>query len=126
MHLSSRSQLRCKRRRLSWILASQTGAAAVVSVNPHNQFLAVAMQLGLVGGTVLLAMWLEHYLLFRAIDLTAWIGTVVVVENVVSSASSSHLFDFVHGWLYVLGVGILGGMARGKLSSNDAAKRRSR
>jgi hypothetical protein len=47
------------------------------------------------------------------IDLTAWIGTVVVVENVVSSLSSSHLFDFVHGWLYVLGVGIVGGMAHG-------------
>jgi len=42
--------------------------------------------------------------------LTAWIGTVVVVENVISSLSSSHLFDFVHGWLYVLGVGILGGV----------------
>ena len=31
----------------------QTGAAAVVSVNPHNQILAVAIQLGLVGATVL-------------------------------------------------------------------------
>jgi O-antigen ligase len=89
----------------------QTGAAAIPSVNPHNQILAVAIQLGLVGAAVLLAMWLAHYLLFRGSDLTAWIGTVVVVENVVSSLSSSHLFDFVHGWLYVLGVGIVGGMA---------------
>jgi O-antigen ligase len=101
----------------------QTGAAAVISVNPHNQFLAVAIQLGLVGATVLLAMWLAHYLLFRAIDLTAWIGTVVVVESVVSSVSSSHLFDFVHGWLYVLGVGIIGGMVR--KSGNGAANIRS-
>jgi O-antigen ligase len=91
----------------------QTGAAAVVTVNPHNQILAVAIQLGLVGAAVLLAMWLAHYLLFRVADLTAWIGTVVVVENVVSSLSSSHLFDFVHGGLYVLGVGIVGGMAQG-------------
>jgi O-antigen ligase len=88
----------------------QTGATAVVSVNPHNQILAVAIQIGAVGAVVLLAMWLAHFFLFRASDLTAWIGTVVVVENVVSSLTSSHLFDFVHGWLYVLGVGILGGM----------------
>jgi O-antigen ligase len=88
----------------------QTGAAAVPSVNPHNQILAVAIQLGLVGATVLLAMWMAHYCLFRASDLTAWIGTVIVVENTVSSLSSSHLFDFVHGWLYALGVGIVGGI----------------
>jgi O-antigen ligase len=43
-------------------------------------------------------------------DLVAWIGTVVVVENVISSLVSSHLFDFMHGWLYVFGVGVAGGM----------------
>jgi O-antigen ligase len=88
----------------------QKGAAAVVSVNPHNQILAVAIQLGALGAAVLLVMWLTHFLLFQTTGLVAWIGTVVVVENVISSLSSSHLFDFVHGWLYVLGVGILGGM----------------
>jgi O-antigen ligase len=88
----------------------QTGAAAVPSANPHNQILAIAIQLGLLGAAALLAMWGAHYFLFRATNLTAWIGTAVVVENAVSSMSSSHLFDFVHGWLYVLGVGILGGM----------------
>jgi len=30
--------------------------------------------------------------------------------NVVSSLFNSHLFDFGQGWLYVLGVGITGGM----------------
>jgi O-antigen ligase len=40
----------------------------------------------------------------------AWIGTVVVVENIVSSTFNSHLFDFMHGWLYVFGVGVVGGM----------------
>jgi O-antigen ligase len=88
----------------------QTGAAAVVSVNPHNQLLAVAIQIGIVGAAVLLAMWLAHFSVFHSTGLIAWIGTVVVVENVVSSLTSSHLFDFVHGWLYVLGVGIIGGM----------------
>jgi len=43
----------------------QTGAAAVASVNPHNQILAIAIQLGLTGTAVLLAMWTAHYFLFR-------------------------------------------------------------
>jgi O-antigen ligase len=34
-----------------------------------------------------------------------------VVENIVSSTAHSHLFDFTNGWLYVFGVGVLGGMA---------------
>ncbi len=88
----------------------QTGATAVVSVNPHNQILAVAIQIGALGAALLLAMWLAHFVLFYRAGLIAWIGTVVVVENVVSSLTSSHLFDFVHGWLYVLAVGIIGGM----------------
>jgi hypothetical protein len=88
----------------------QTGAAAIASVNPHNQILAVAIQIGALGAALLLAMWLAHFVLFYRAGLMAWIGTVIVVENVVSSLTSSHLFDFVHGWLYVLGVGIIGGM----------------
>jgi O-antigen ligase len=55
-------------------------------------------------------MWIAHYFLFRTAGVVAWIGTVVVVENVISSLTSSHLFDFMHGWLYVFGVGVAGGM----------------
>ena len=87
-----------------------TGAVSVASVNPHNQTFAVAIQLGLLGVAVLLAMWAAHFYLFRASGLYAWIGTVVVVENVVSSLFNSHLFDFASGWLYVFGVGVFGGM----------------
>ncbi len=90
--------------------AGQTGAAGVPSVNPHNQIFAVAIQLGLLGAAILFAMWAAHYFLFRAAGFSAWIGTVVVVENIVSSLTSSHLFDFMHGWLYVFGVGVVGGM----------------
>jgi O-antigen ligase len=90
--------------------AGETGAAGLASENPHNQIFAVAIQLGLFGAALLLAMWSAHYLLFRAAGFTAWIGTVVVVENVVSSLTSSHLFDFTHGWLYVFAVGVVGGM----------------
>ena len=88
----------------------QTGAASVATVNPHSQVFGVAVQLGLAGAVVLLAMWAAHYLLFRVGGWTAWVGTVVVVENAVSSIPHSHLFDFTHGWLYVFGVGVVGGM----------------
>jgi O-antigen ligase len=42
--------------------------------------------------------------------LAAWFGTIIVVQNIVSSLFNSHLFDFTSGWLYVFGVGVLGGM----------------
>jgi O-antigen ligase len=90
----------------------RTGVEAITSVNPHNQILAVAIQLGLFGAVALIAMWIAHYCLFRTDGFIAWIGTVVVVENIVSSTFNSHLFDFMHGWLYVFGVGVVGGMVR--------------
>jgi hypothetical protein len=34
----------------------------------------------------------------------------VVVQNIVGSAFNSHLFDFLQGWTYVVGVGVAGGM----------------
>ena len=49
-------------------------------------------------------------LLFRGNNLAAWIGLVIVVQNVVGSFFNSHLFDFVQGWVYVVGVGVAGGM----------------
>jgi O-antigen ligase len=92
------------------ITAGQSGAAAVVSVNPHNQTFGVAIQLGVLGAIALWAMWIAHLLLFRGEGVAAWLGTVVVVENIGSSIAHSHLFDFTHGWLYVFAVGVLGGM----------------
>jgi O-antigen ligase len=88
----------------------QTGATGVATVNPHSQIFGVAIQVGLAGAAALLAMWIAHYLLFRTAGWTAWVGTVVVVENVISSLAHSHLFDFTHGWLYVFSVGVAGGM----------------
>lgn len=89
----------------------QTGLEAEIVGNPHNQTLAVAVQWGLLGVILLYAMWLNHLLLFTGRTLAAWIGLVVVVQNVVSSLLNSHLFDFHEGWLYVLGVGVAGGMS---------------
>ncbi|HVU42878.1 MAG TPA: ligase, partial [Xanthobacteraceae bacterium] len=91
--------------------AGKTGAAGIASVNPHDQILAIGIQLGLVGIAALIAMWIAHLMLFRGVGLTAWIGIVVVVQNVVSSLVNSHLFDFTQAWLYIFGVGVAGGMA---------------
>jgi hypothetical protein len=35
---------------------------------------------------------------------------MVVVQNIFTSLFNSHLFDFHEGWMYVLGVGVAGGM----------------
>jgi O-antigen ligase len=88
----------------------QTGLASELSQNPHDQIFAVAIQLGIVGAVVLLAMWAAHFMLFAREGLVAWMGMVVVTENIVSSLFNSHLFDFTSGWLYVFGVGVVGGM----------------
>jgi O-antigen ligase len=87
----------------------QLGAQAEVIGNPHNQSLNVAVQWGVVGVIVLYAMWSCHLLLFRGEGLMAWIGLLVVVQNISTSLFNSHLFDFHEGWMYVLGVGIAGG-----------------
>jgi O-antigen ligase len=82
----------------------------VLTTNPHGQILAVAIQVGLVGTVALIAMWFAHLALFRGGILMAWLGLVVVVQNVVGSLFNSYLFDFGQGWLYVFGVGVAGGM----------------
>jgi O-antigen ligase len=84
-------------------------AAGQVIGNPHNQTLNVAVQWGSVGVVILYAMWLVHLLLFRGEGLVAWIGLMVVLQNIFSSLFNSHLFDFHEGWMYVLGVGVAGG-----------------
>jgi O-antigen ligase len=86
------------------------GASAEIVSNPHNQTLSVAVQWGTVGLIVLYAMWLSHLLLFRGEGLAAWIGLMVVVQNFFTSLFNSHIFDFTEGWMYVLGVGIAGGI----------------
>ena len=90
--------------------AGQTGMAGLASANPHNQIFATAIQLGLIGTVVLVAMWIAHLHFFFAPGLPAGIGLAVVVQNIISSQFNSSLFDSTHGWAYVLGVGVLGGM----------------
>ena len=101
--------------------AGQSGAAGEVSANPHNQTLAVGIQLGVIGIAVLWAMWIAHLLLFRGNTLAEWIGLVVVVQNIVGSLFNSHLFDFLQGWTYVVGVGVAGGIALKAIRTGDEA-----
>jgi O-antigen ligase len=86
--------------------------------NPHNQTLNVAVQWGVVGIIVLYAMWFLHLRLFRGGGLANWIGLLVVVQNIFTSLFNSHLFDFHEGWMYVLGVGVAGGMTLGARRSD--------
>jgi len=85
-----------------------------VTKNPHNQILAVAIQLGLIGALALVVMWIAHLALFRDHTLILCFGLVIVVQNIIWSLFYSHLFDFVQGWIYVFGVGMLGGAVLGR------------
>ncbi len=100
----------------------QTGMAALRTANPHQQTFAVAIQLGLVGAAVLWAMWIAHALLFRGEGFAAWAGLVVVAQNVVGSLFNSHLFDFTHGWLYVIGVGVAAGAVLRKATTASESR----
>jgi O-antigen ligase len=88
----------------------EVGARALVVSNPHNQTLNMAVQWGVIGVVLLYAMWLSHLLLFRGDGLAPWVGLLVVVQNIFTSLFNSHMFDFHEGWMYVLGVGVAGGM----------------
>jgi O-antigen ligase len=89
--------------------AGQSGMSAMAPANPHNQTFAVAIQLGLLGTAVVFAMWLAHLMAFRGDGLAAWAGLLIVTQNFIGSLFNSHLFDFTHGWGYVIGVGVAAG-----------------
>jgi O-antigen ligase len=104
-------------------VAGADGLAAAVTGNPHNQTLEIAVQLGLLGVSVLYAMWIGQFMLFRGGGLAASLGQALVAQSVVGSLFLSYLLDFSTGWIYVFGVGVLGGMAvggRGLYSSGPA------
>jgi O-antigen ligase len=103
----------------------QSGLEAEVAANPHNMTFAVAIQLGLFGAAVLWAMWLAHFLLVRGDGFAAWVGLVMVTQNVVGSLFNSFLFDFTEGWLYVIGFGVAAGIVlreRDAVRISDAAR----
>jgi hypothetical protein len=64
----------------------------------------------MLGAAILMTLWVAHLALFRDGGLLSWIGIVIVLQNIVSSLFNSHLSDSFHGWLYVFGFGVVGGM----------------
>lgn len=90
--------------------SGQKELTALVTKNPHNQILAIVIQLGVFAGILLVLMWISHLWLFRAGDSLSLIGSIVVVQNIIGCMFNSHLFDFTQGSLYVIGVGVIGGM----------------
>jgi O-antigen ligase len=103
--------------------AGHTGVRGEVAANPHNQTFAVGIQLGLVGIAVLWAMWIAHFIALRGTGWVAWIGLVIVTQNVVGSLFNSFLFDFTEGWIYVVGFGVAAGtMQRQSRSPQGDAK----
>lgn len=101
----------------------QEGLDAEVTDNPHNQLLFVAIQFGGLGAALLCAMWLSHLLLFRGVGLPVWVGAGLVVQNIVAGLFNTSLVEFTHAWMYILGVGVLGGMVLrdGSASTSDRA-----
>jgi O-antigen ligase len=80
------------------------------TADPHNQFLHTTLQVGLLGGVLLLAMWIAHGLLFAHRDFASMIGIAVVLQNVIGSLFNSHLSTVTQGMLYCLAVGVLGAL----------------
>ena len=86
------------------------------TTNPHNQPFAIAISLGILGMALLFAMWGAHLALFAEAGKFSWLGLLIVAQNILSGAFNSHLFDFTQGWLYVIGVGIIGGVLQHRAS----------
>jgi O-antigen ligase len=100
----------------------RTAVSAEVVANPHNQTFSVAIQWGIVGLTFLYALWFVHLRMFLKQGFVAELGLIVIVQNVIGSLFNSHLFDFTEGWLYVLGVGIAGGIVAKRAAANRSNK----
>ena len=80
--------------------------------DPHNQFFAIAIQVGLVGGAILLLMWAVHFSTFIGRGFVGAIGQAVVIQNFIGSLFNSHLSTVTQGMLYCLAVGLLAGIVQ--------------
>ncbi len=86
---------------------SPYGAA---TADPHNQVLHIVLQIGLIGGSVLLAMWAAHAALFLGRDAVSSFGFAVVWMNVLGSLVNSHISQVTQGMLYCMAIGMLGAL----------------
>jgi O-antigen ligase len=86
--------------------------------DPHNQTLHVVLQVGVIGGLVLWAMWIAHARLFWARDFASVMGQAIVLQNVIGGLFNSHISAVTQGMLYCLAVGLLASVIRNKQSSS--------
>ncbi len=80
--------------------------------DPHNQFFAIAIQVGLLGGAMLLAMWGTHLFMFFGRNFVCAMGQAVVLQNFIGSLFNSHLSTVTQGTLYCFAIGILLGVVQ--------------
>lgn len=78
--------------------------------DPHNQTLHVVLQVGIVGGLILWAMWLAHAGLFWGRDTISIFGQAIVLQNVIGGLFNSHISAVTQGMLYCLAVGLIGSL----------------
>jgi len=99
--------------------ADKSLAPDAVTANPHNQTLYFGVEWGILGVTLLFAMWIAHLLIFTEVRWVSWIGLLVVAQNIIGSVFNSHISDSVEGWLYVMGVGIAAGTISNEKTKNS-------
>lgn len=78
---------------------------AFVTPNPHNQSLSTALQTGLFGTALLIAMWASHVIGLWHSSLAGRLGMGIALLNIGGGFFNSHLSDFTQGWFYVVGIG---------------------
>ncbi len=81
------------------------------------------MQVGLVGGALLIAMWAAHLALFWGSGALRAMGLAIVIQNILGSLFNSHLSTVTQGMLYCLGVGLIGALIRSARQSTSSAAR---
>jgi len=91
--------------------------------DPHNQFLHTTLQVGLVGGALLIAMWAAHLALFWGGGALRAMGSAIVVQNILGSLFNSHLSTVTQGMLYCLGVGLTGALIWSARQPTSSAER---
>ena len=93
----------------SFVLPISNPANLVVFGDHMPPLLAWLRAFALPALAAIVVTWGVLALLFRGEGLIAWVGLLVVVQNIFTSLFNSHIFDFHEGWMYVLGVGVAGG-----------------
>lgn len=76
--------------------------------DPHNQFLHTTLQVGLIGGAILLAMWVFHVRMLTGPGFYSAMGLGIVLLTILGSLFNSHISQVTQGMLYCMGVGIFG------------------